>query len=93
VSDRAKRNGVRLQRLLSGNVDALDPGQFTTTLEHQFATMITVVVCCPVCSSKTTLSAEHKVDEHGFVSPAVKCSNGACPFLEYIQLDGWRLHV
>ncbi len=81
--------GVRLQRLLSHDEAALDRGQYAHVLRHQTGTMATVTFCCPSCSSKTTINASHVIDSSGRVTPAVACSNGACGFLECLELDGW----
>lgn len=78
----------RLNRNLTGP-DALQPGEYATHVKpHIAATMITVTVCCPLCGGKKQLDHRHVVDRRsGDVTPAVKC--GACPFFDWIQLDGW----
>lgn len=79
---------TRLNRNLTGP-EALQPGEWASHVEpHITATMITVTVCCPLCSNKEQLTAEHVVDAAtGNVKPAFVCS--ACPLFELIALDSW----
>lgn len=78
----------RLNRNLTGP-DALQAGEYATTVKpHITATMITVTICCPVCSGKKQLAHNHVIDRRtGDVTPAVKCPS--CPFFDWIQLVGW----
>lgn len=77
----------RLHRNLTGP-DALQPGEYATTIKpHITATHITVTICCPLCGGKKQLDHRHVVARDGRVTPALACT--ACPFLEWVELDGW----
>lgn len=72
--------GVRLQRHL-GDVDDLIAGRWTTTPDG------TATIACPLCGTRSELTALHHVAPGGEVTPAFACSNAACPFLEYVTLE------
>lgn len=80
---------VVLARFL-GSEDALPRGSFVNVLErHTYAMMCTIVVSCPSCGARTTLSREHKIAEDGSVTPAIACAE-RCGFFELVKLDTWR---
>jgi len=47
-----------------------------------------VVVCCPCCKTSAPLTEMHTVDPAGYVTPIYACPNAACPFAEFLFLDG-----
>ena len=47
-----------------------------------------VEVCCPRCGRTSALDLEiHTVRRDGAVTPIWPCSNQACPFSEWLQLE------
>ncbi len=74
--------GIDLKRNLTG-LAALDPGEWCSDPGE----VITVHLCCPLCSSIVTLDSRHVIARDGRVTPAVSCK--ACPFLDWVTLTGW----
>lgn len=79
---------LRIRRNLTGE-HALSGGEYTTIPnEHITRMMITVVICCPLCSAKSKLTDAFIISRRdGLVTPAFQCPK--CPLLERLVLDGW----
>jgi hypothetical protein len=81
--------GVRLQRNLTSRGSLASGQYFTDVLKHQPGQMCTVYACCPSCGSIGAIPPGHVINIGGKVVPAWKCSNEACSFFEFVELEGW----
>lgn len=48
-----------------------------------------VQVECPKCEERYLL--DHKIDDHGNISPSLDCPTEDCDFHEHCQLSHWTL--
>ena len=48
----------------------------------------TAVVTC--INNHSRVIADHKISNHGEVSPSVVCTAQGCTWHEYIRLEGWQ---
>lgn len=82
--------GVRLARCL-GPAEQLQPGEYTR--EPGPRIIGAIVVRCPCCGAIDAFSEKHVVDPSGRVTPAWRCPTATCSFLEWLELDSFRMEA
>jgi hypothetical protein len=74
---------VTYERCL-GPVERLVPGEWT-----QETMTGGVALCCKECGQVYDLGERHRIEENGFVVPAVRCGSGPCSAFSYINLANY----
>lgn len=74
---------VIYKRLLA-RVECLAPGEWTDLTASGKPAL-----CCAECGSVFDLPDTHRVDETGFIVPAVKCPSVTCVSFSYLRLEAW----
>ena len=76
--------GLRFNRCL-GPATALQHAEWT----DETATGRPALRC--VCGHIFELPETHHVIDGGWISPVLACPSEPCPFMEFVQLEAWKL--
>lgn len=86
--------GVRLHRRLGVGVLQLEAGEYSVFEEDDVAVIDggplgVVTLCCPACGGVAVLDEQHQVDAGGNVTPVWACPAAGCPFMDFLDLEGF----